>query len=62
MSSYKGYTHIQSQYIIGKIIVGAIKDNNIYVFMCDTPNCETEWEEICYCIDKGRLIDRSEIK
>lgn len=57
MSSYKGFEHIQNQYIMDKIVVGAVKDGEVCVFICNKPNCETEWEDICYCIDNGRTVD-----
>jgi hypothetical protein len=57
MSSYKGFEHIQNQYIMDKIVVGAIKEDKVYVFICNKPNCETEWEDVCFCIDNGTLLD-----
>lgn len=62
MSSYKGFTHIQNQYIMDLIIVGAVKDGKLYLIMCNKPNCATEWEDVCYCIDNGTLLDTREVK
>jgi hypothetical protein len=62
MSSYNGYTHIENNYVFDKLVVGAVKDNVVYVFVCDKPNCETEWEDVCYCIDNGKIADKSEIR
>lgn len=62
MSSYRGYAHIQNNYVFDKLIVGAVANNKSFVFVCDKPNCDTEWEEICYCIDNGKVVDISELK
>lgn len=62
MSSYRGYAHIQNVYVADKLIVGAVRAGTIYVFLCDKPNCDSEWQEVCYCIDNGRLVDKSELK
>jgi hypothetical protein len=44
------------------IIVGAVKDGKLYLIMCNKPNCATEWEDVCYCIDNGTLLDTREVK
>jgi hypothetical protein len=62
MSSYREYTHIQNNYVFDKLIVGAVANNKSFVFVCDKPNCDSEWEEICYCIDNGKVVDISELK
>lgn len=62
MSNYREYTHIQNNYVFDKLIVGAVANNKSFVFVCDKPNCDTEWEEICYCIDNGKVVDISELK
>lgn len=62
MSSYRGYTYIQNVYVADKLIVGTVRAGTIYVFVCDKPNCDTEWQEVCYCIDNGKVVDISELK